>query len=285
MTKLETIEVSSINERYLVSTSKGNQRKWVIGDKWIKEDFSGYEGIAEELCSKVISLSDLPEELKVPYYACDIKDLDKGTITTGCYSYDFTDGLTDITLYSILSDNNITTTRGIINEDFDKSLGNFISKVNELTGIDNTDYIKKYLAIDALLVNEDRHLNNFLYIIDNDGNVKPSPYFDFGLSLLSDMNDYGRIHTVKSQLSKMSTKLFRIRNLRLLKEYDYEPFLSYDKLQLFIRECDEAKYGRALDVLRVSALLNKDSKIFYENYKSDKYNISKGISTDFRTKD
>lgn len=286
MRKLETIEVSVENERHLISTSKGNQRKWVIGDEWVKEDFLGYEGVAEELCSKVIGLCDMPEELKVPYFMCNIGDLDTETISTGCYSIDFSMGRSQITLYSILSQQGYNSITHIYGNNFNESQSNFIDTINEITQSDNTDYLVKLLALDALLVNEDRHLNNFLFIINKEGNLELSPYFDFGLSLLSDMRDYGNIKTVRKQLEKMRPKLFSIKNIKLLEEYTYKPFISLKKLEELISSFEGEGYGRALDVLRVSVLLNKGSKIFYEN--NSNYTTPstlRNISTDFRSKD
>ena len=71
-----------------------------------------------------------------------------------------------------------------------------ISKtVNNLEHITNLSNIGRYVAIlmelDAFFLNEDRHTNNITFLRDDiTGEFYFSPYFDFGLSLLSDINDY-----------------------------------------------------------------------------------------------
>jgi hypothetical protein len=51
---------------YIISTSsKGNQDKWCINNKWIKADQFGYEGLSEVVCSR------LANALKYPYAVTD----------------------------------------------------------------------------------------------------------------------------------------------------------------------------------------------------------------------
>ncbi len=50
-------------------------------------------------------------------------------------------------------------------------------------------YMDKMFLIDAIVGNEDRHLNNFGLIETTDGVIRPSPIFDIGASLLSWVED------------------------------------------------------------------------------------------------
>ena len=51
--------------------------------------------------------------------------------------------------------------------------------------------LTKMLAFDALVLNEDRHTNNLLFLYDFKLDTwKLAPLFDHGLSLLSDVKDY-----------------------------------------------------------------------------------------------
>lgn len=52
----------TVNSKKLVveSTSKGNQRKWYQGNLFIKEDYLGYEGIAECVVSTLLSCIEIP---------------------------------------------------------------------------------------------------------------------------------------------------------------------------------------------------------------------------------
>ena len=65
------------------------------------------------------------------------------------------------------------------------------------------------LELDAFFLNEDRHTNNIAFIRNDDtGEYRFCPYFDFGLSLLSDMNDYPLDADVYDCISKVNAKPF-----------------------------------------------------------------------------
>lgn len=36
-----------------ITPSKGNQRKWQVGENWVKADMLGYEGLSEYLVSNL----------------------------------------------------------------------------------------------------------------------------------------------------------------------------------------------------------------------------------------
>ena len=42
-------------------SSKGNQFKMHLGDKWYKADFFGYEAAAERMCSSILKASNVTE--------------------------------------------------------------------------------------------------------------------------------------------------------------------------------------------------------------------------------
>ena len=58
-------------ERELMSpdrqSSKGNQLKWNSGDYWYKADYTGYEGLAEYVCSSLLLYSNIDEYNIVHY--------------------------------------------------------------------------------------------------------------------------------------------------------------------------------------------------------------------------
>ena len=52
------------NERIAETSSKGNQEKWVEGNRWYKLDQFGYEALAETLISQLLELrAGLPVSL------------------------------------------------------------------------------------------------------------------------------------------------------------------------------------------------------------------------------
>ncbi|MER2009777.1 MAG: hypothetical protein ABS939_20260, partial [Psychrobacillus sp.] len=82
---METIHIPTDTARIISTSSKGDQSKWRVGDKWVKQDARGYEGQAEVLASLVLSHSTLQEKDYVKYYPCEIV-LPNGETSIGCYS-------------------------------------------------------------------------------------------------------------------------------------------------------------------------------------------------------
>ena len=66
----------------LIGSSAGAQEKFLRNGVWYKKNLHGYEGLAEELCSVILSCSDVKEY--VTYERCDIDG------KPGCRSKDFT---------------------------------------------------------------------------------------------------------------------------------------------------------------------------------------------------
>ena len=67
-------------------TSKGDQLKWKIDDRWYKADYMGYEGLSEVLVSDLLQKSTCPFPF-VEYEAAVIEY--NGKIFQGCSSLDF----------------------------------------------------------------------------------------------------------------------------------------------------------------------------------------------------
>lgn len=53
----------------------------------------------------------------------------------------------------------------------------------EECGLDASDYVDVMIVLDYLLLNEDRHFNNFGVLRKDDGSFGIAPLFDFGLGL------------------------------------------------------------------------------------------------------
>ena len=50
------------NERIAETSSKGNQEKWVEGNRWYKLDQFGYEALAETLISQLLERSNCEQD-------------------------------------------------------------------------------------------------------------------------------------------------------------------------------------------------------------------------------
>lgn len=53
-------------------SSKGNQLKWMYDNKWYKSDYTGYEGLAEYVVSKLLIFSTLQKNEFVEYESVNI---------------------------------------------------------------------------------------------------------------------------------------------------------------------------------------------------------------------
>ncbi len=174
-------------------SSKGNQTKWLRDDVWYKADNTGYEGLSEYVISQLLKKTNLKENEFVEYHTEIIKYKHKEF--SGCYSFNFLDeGSQLITLerlYQIHRGKSLYKDIFAIQNTENRMLF-LIEQVEHLTGIRNFGvYLSILLTIDAVFLNEDRHMHNIAVIMKKDGSFCYSPIFDNGAGLLSDLKmDY-----------------------------------------------------------------------------------------------
>lgn len=208
---MQTIDLTSIKKEKIENhTSKGNQPKWHLSDKWYKADHMGYEALSEYVISELLKKSNVNEF--VQYSLVKIKYDNKEAI--GCVSDNFkADYEMLIPLeklhrqyYGIgLAD---AIAKGSVNE----KIAYTVKFVEEITGLKNVgEYFSYLLAVDAFFLNEDRHTNN-IAVIRNEKTMeyKFAPIFDNGLSLLSDTNDYLLDSEIYDNIKKIQAKPFDI---------------------------------------------------------------------------
>lgn len=247
---METIHIPADAVRIISTSSKGDQSKWRVGDKWVKQNTRGYEGQAEVLASLILTHSTLNETDFVMYHPCEIV-LPDGEKSIGCYSHDFRGKLQEVTLERLF-EANFTTTDPILN---DKSLSTsekfekIMQQVQHFTGLDVRNQIAQLLAFDALILNEDRHTNNILFLYDPAQKTwQLAPIFDNGLSLLSDEKDYtpGKPLTILKR--KVKAKPFNASFSKQLALYTGPAFIDQPQLLQAI-EASSVDFGRAKQVL------------------------------------
>src|SRR4051812_22312628 len=85
---METIHISADTVSIVSTSSKGDQSKWLIKEKWVKQNTRGYEDIAEYVASLILKVSTLDLSEYVLYEPCKIQ-FENGQVTKGCYSLDF----------------------------------------------------------------------------------------------------------------------------------------------------------------------------------------------------
>ncbi len=169
-------------------SSKGNQLKWKNGGKWYKADYTGYEGLAEYVVSSLLKSSDLMSSDYIVYQTVEIAYKDQNY--RGCSSEDFLPEKWQLITLERLFHSfygksfylSVYEIQGI------KERAEFlVEQVIEMTGLQEFGtYLAHLLTIDALFLNEDRHLHNIAVLLDPYGKYHYCPIFDHGASLLSD---------------------------------------------------------------------------------------------------
>lgn len=191
------------------SSSKGNQPKWLADGFWYKADHMGYEGLSETVISNLLRKTNINSF--VTYMPTVIEHESKELI--GCYSENFKkDNETIYTLEKLFrAYTGKSLAKALLDypevKDKIKFTVDFIEKHTDLKNVG--EYLTAMLELDAFFLNEDRHTNNIAFIRNDDTEeFSFCPYFDFGLSLLSDTNDYPIDADIYDCISKVKAKPF-----------------------------------------------------------------------------
>ncbi len=196
------------NQRH---SSKGNQLKWEHNGRWYKADYTGYEGLAEYLISELLALSNLATEEYVRYAPEQMIYGDR--VFCGASSPNFLRaGWQIITLERLVQtclNQSLSKLVWAIHDE-KKRLEYLVAQVERLTGIKNFGvYMNKVLTIDALFLNEDRHMHNLAVLMDGNGAFALCPLFDHGAGLLADTTlDYPEGKDVYELMKKVKGKTF-----------------------------------------------------------------------------
>lgn len=183
-------------------SSLGVESKYYKDGYWYKQDISGYEGLAEEVCSMVLRHSNV--EKYIEYEACMING------RSGCRSRNFLkEGESIVTfkrLYEIACGGDLTD-RVYTIRDVKERIQFVTDFVKEYVGIDCTGYLRDILSFDMLVLNTDRHFHN-LALIRSDSGYQECPIFDNGASLLSNYGMFPPGEELEEQISCASAKPF-----------------------------------------------------------------------------
>lgn len=210
-------------------SSKGNQPKWCVDGTWYKVDHMGYEGLAEVVISRLLKKTNVTNF--VEYYPCKI-EFDYHN-RSGCYSHNFLHkGYELIPLERL---HRLYTTIGLSQKlkEFDNAMDKIkytVDFVEDVTKIkDFGKYLTAMLEIDAFFLNEDRHTNNIAIVRNpNINEFSLCPYFDQGLSLLSDLDGFWLDGDTEKHIARVNAK----------------PFATFKKQV----EAAQELYGKQLDV-------------------------------------
>jgi len=212
MTKSKyVIEISKSFSRIGSTSSKGNQPKYFYNNKWYKTDCLGYEGLTEVICSR------LAEAVNFPYFAVKYRLCTLVTFygdKTGCESDNFiNENQNEYSLPRLI--------RKIYGTDTDEFLNNNMSctekiqiicdKISAVPGLsDFGNYLTAVLEFDRLVLNEDRHFHNILFLYDETADrFSCAPLFDNGAAFMSDTSiDYPLSEKITVCRKKIKAKPF-----------------------------------------------------------------------------
>ncbi|HIW40989.1 MAG TPA: hypothetical protein H9743_02370 [Candidatus Mediterraneibacter vanvlietii] len=192
-----------------MQSSKGNQFKWERNGIWYKADYTGYEGLAEYMVSGLLSYSNLKNMEFIQYQTEEIGY--KKALYRGCKSLNFLpDGWQLITLERLFKNlygqslyQSLYRIEGV-----EERARFLVEQVELMTGLKEFGpYLSRLLTIDALFLNEDRHMHNIAVLYDDAGRYHYCPVFDNGSALLSDTTaDYPMGEDIISLIPQVKAK-------------------------------------------------------------------------------
>ena len=176
------------DEKIAETSSKGNQEKWKDGNRWYKLDQFGYEALAESAVSCFLEHSNIETDTSFHFTHYRMERMNvHGRDRTGCSSENFLrPGQSIITLSRLFRKNNIDLKAALTRLPSDIRRVSYLAETTaDLTGLrDFPRYLTLLFEVDALFLNDDRHLNN-IAVLEEDGCFDYCPIFDNGAALLS----------------------------------------------------------------------------------------------------
>lgn len=195
-----------LNNKALVmvaGSSRGIQPKYYESGYWYKVNQNGYEGLSEYLVSLVLKCSNVDNF--VVYRECLIND------RKGCFSKSFLNKNEQFISFERLHyiHRDIPLLREVISMDSVPERIEYVKEfVYDTTGVDCTEYLSTILALDALVLNTDRHFNNLGIVINEvSGNARPAPIFDNGAALFSNVDLFDGL-TFEENLDRITGEPF-----------------------------------------------------------------------------
>ena len=177
------------NDKIAETSSKGNQEKWLEDDRWYKLDQFGYEALAETFTSLVLEQSNTETDTPFHFTRYRMEKLNvHGRDRTGCSSANFLQPGQAIVTLSHLFKQHLggSLKKRLERLPSDKKRIAYLAETTaELTGLQEfPKYLTFLFEIDALVLNDDRHLNN-IAVLSQNGKFDYCPIFDQGAGLLS----------------------------------------------------------------------------------------------------
>ena len=207
---MEKIDLSAAKrEETQGHTSKGDQPKWQLGQKWYKADLLGYETLSEVLISRLLRHSNVRHF--VEYTPLWIQYQGKSVPGTSSQNFRLP-GETLIPLERLhrsYKGSGLASALAGMDEPKER-IRYTVQFIENATGLSGAGAdLTLLLELDAFFLNEDRHTNNLAVIrSETDGSFRFCPVFDNGLGLLSDLNDYPLSDDLYACIGRVKAKPF-----------------------------------------------------------------------------
>jgi hypothetical protein len=177
------------DDKIAETSSKGNQEKWEEDGRWYKLDQFGYEALAEVFAAALLERSSLERDTPFTFVRyrmerVNVHDRER----TGCSSENFLrPGESIVTLshlYKCCLEKPLRDVLTRLSSDR-KRIAYLAEMTAEITGLNLfPQYLTLLFETDALILNDDRHLNN-IAVLERGGRFNYCPIFDNGAGLLS----------------------------------------------------------------------------------------------------
>lgn len=250
-----------VEDKYTIKTetsSRGNQKKFYKDGVWVKIDNERHsEGLAEEFVSLLEQcIYDFPH---VDYKSTQIEYNDE--IYNGCYSYNMYNNpnITFISLRHLFRNYDIPLNICFKEDDTVVNMMNVINTVGNITGLDITDYLRRNLLLDSLIINEDRHLMNLGVCYDGN-RFYLAPCFDNGSSLFCTNWTYRQRKTLEENIisaksvARPFSKFYEVQTNSILQIQPKKLILDRNKVHRLLEEYDNQIYNSQV-ILRMKKLL------------------------------
>lgn len=200
-------------EKIAETSSKGNQEKWLEHGRWYKLDQFGYEALAETVISTLLEYSNIEPDTPFWFTRYRMERMNvHGRERTGCSSENFLQpGQSIITLSHLFKRQEREPLREILTRlPSDKKRIAYLAEATaDFTGLEAfPQYLTLLFEVDALFVNDDRHLNN-IAVLQKDGVYDYCPIFDNGAGLLSNVRDCHMEIEPRALVSKQLARPFK----------------------------------------------------------------------------
>ena len=223
-------------ETIAATTSKGNQEKWYSREKnrWYKVDAHGFEALAEAVASTLLLRhSNVEKELGIPIVQYRVERATvHGHSRIVSESENFLQkGQSIVTAYRLLT-NAVPDYRARFARarSLPEKICFLVDTVEEVSGLRNFGaYLTLLFEVDALILNDDRHLNNIAVLRTPNGFL-PCPLFDNGSSFLLNIESYPFDIETRALRKEVLANPFQVSFARLIGAARklYDPQLRVD---------------------------------------------------------